>query len=155
MQGVIRHLAIAALAGLAVLSGPIPAQADAPEIYTSWRNDLALDGFDAVSFFKGKPLRGRTEFQTLYKDATWRFDTQANLDLFLLNPSMFEPQYGGYCAWAVANGKLAPGRPRHWYVEDGKLYLNYSVRVQKRWNALRDEFIDRADAQWPEILLDD
>ena len=149
-----RILATTALA-LALLSQPVAALAAEPEIYTSWRNDLALEGYDAVSFFKGKPLRGRTEFQTLYKDATWRFDTQANLDLFLLNPSMFEPQYGGYCAWAVANGKLAPGRPRHWHVEDGKLYLNYSVRVQKRWNALRDEFIDRADAQWPEILLDD
>ena len=154
MTAVIRSLAIAALAGLAVLSGPVGAAASQPDIYTSWRNDLALEGFDAVSFFKGKPVRGRTEFQTLYKGATWRFDTQANMDLFLLNPAKFVPEYGGYCAWAVANGKLAPGRPRYWHVEDGKLYLNYSRRVQKRWDALRDEFIDRADAQWPAILDD-
>ena len=149
-----RILASAALA-LALLSQPVAALADEPEIYTSWRNDLALEGYDAVSFFKGKPLRGRTEFQTLYKDATWRFDTQANLDLFLLNPESFEPRYGGYCAWAVANGKLAPGRPRFWHVSDGQLYLNYSRRVQKRWDALKGDFIAAADRNWPEILDDD
>ena len=128
------------------------AHAERAEIYTSWRNDLAIEGFDAVSFHKGKPLRGKTEFQTRWRDATWRFDTQANLDLFLLNPEAFAPQYGGYCSWAVAKEKLAPGRPAHWYVDDGKLYLNYSARVKKRWDALRDEFIRDADANWPEVL---
>lgn len=140
--------------GAALVGAPNPAQADHAEVYTSWRNDLALEGWDPVSFFKGKPVKGRTEFQTIYKDVTWRFDTQANLDLFLLNPDPFLPQYGGYCAWAVANGKLAPGRARYWSVEDGKLYLNYSRRVQKRWDALREEFIEDADAMWPAILAD-
>ncbi len=122
------------------------------EIYTSLRNDLAVGGFDVVSFFSGNPQRGRTEFRTLYKGATWRFATQANLDLFLLNPTQFEPQYGGYCAWAVARQKLAPGKPQHWHVEDGKLYLNYSARVKKRWDSLRGEFIAEADRHWPDIL---
>ena len=147
-----KHVVAALMIGLCAPAAP--AFADKPEIQTSWRNDLALEGWDAVSFFAGSPQRGRTEFQTRYKDATWRFDTQANLDLFLLNPTRFEPQYGGYCAWAVAREKLAPGRPQHWRVEDGKLYLNYSRRVQKRWDALRDEFIRDADANWPAILKD-
>ncbi|MEM7730228.1 MAG: YHS domain-containing (seleno)protein [Pseudomonadota bacterium] len=143
--------------GLSACSAPIPgaaAEAGKSEVYTSWRNDLALGGYDAVSFHAGRPVRGRTEFETDYKNATWRFDTQANLQLFEMNPSAFAPQYGGYCAWAVANGKLAPGKPDHWHVEDGKLYLNYSVRVKKRWDALRDEFIDAADASWPALLGD-
>ncbi len=134
------------------LSGCSVGETQEAEIYTSWRNDLAIDGFDAVSFFAGTPLRGRTEFRTLYKGVTWRFATQANLDLFLLNPDQFAPQYGGYCAWAVARQKLAPGKPQHWHVEDGKLYLNYSARVKKRWDSLRDEFIADADGHWPDIL---
>ena len=142
------------LLSVAPLAAPTAALADRAEIHTSWRNDLAIDGWDAVSFFAGSPQRGRTEFQTRYKDAIWRFDTQANLDLFLLNPERFTPEYGGYCAWAVANDKLAPGRPQHWHIEDGRLYLNYSRRVQKRWDALRDEFIVRADENWPDILRD-
>lgn len=131
---------------------PVQASASKPEIYTSWRNDIAVDGYDVVSFHAGKPLKGRTEFATRYKETTWRFDTQANLDLFLMNPTAFEPQYGGYCAWAVSKGKLAPGKGEFWHVEDGKLYLNYSIRVKKRWDALRPEFIRDANGAWPELL---
>ena len=145
-----RRIFLAGVASIAVM-GPV-AYAAEPEIYTSWRNDYALGGYDAVSFFAGKPLKGRDAYSTLYKDTTWRFDTQANLDLFLTNPEAFEPEYGGYCAWAVAKGKLAPGKPEHWHVEDGKLYLNYSKRVKKRWDTRRAEFIEEADANWPTIL---
>jgi len=144
-------LIAAALAIWAVLM-PASAFAQKPEIYTSWRNTIAVDGYDVVSFHAGKPLKGRTEFATQYKKATWRFDTQGNLDLFLMNPEAFAPQYGGYCAWAVSKDKLAPGKPEHWHVEDGKLYLNYSTRVKKRWDALREEFIEQADENWPDLL---
>lgn len=147
-------LALFAAAFLAAV--PITAQAaDKPEIYTSWRNDLAVQGYDVVSFHAGKPLKGKTDFATLYKGAKWRFNTQGNLDLFLTNPEAFAPQYGGYCAWAVAMGKLAPGKAEHWHVEDGKLYLNYSTRVKKRWDALREQFIADGDENWPVILVDD
>ena len=71
---------------------------------------------------------------------------------FKADPKAFAPQYGGYCAWAVAMGKLAPGRPDHWHVVNGKLYLNYSTRVKKRWDALRREFIRDANDNWPELL---
>jgi len=147
-----KQFLIAAALGAATLTMPAAAFAQKPEIYTSWRNSLAVEGYDVVSFHAGKPLKGRTEFQTQYKKATWRFDTQGNLDLFLMNPEAFVPQYGGYCAWAVAKDKLAPGKPEHWHVEDGKLYLNYSTRVKKRWDALRGEFIEQADENWPDLL---
>lgn len=133
---------------------PVSAQAQKSEVYTSWRNNLAVDGYDVVSFHAGKPVKGRTEFSTDYKNATWRFDTQANLELFVMNPSAFQPQYGGYCAWAVARNKLAPGKAKFWHVEDGKLYLNYSIRVKKRWDALREEFIGSANDNWPDILAE-
>jgi len=74
----------------------------------------------------GKPQEGQSKYSTDYKGAKWYFQTQANRDLFRANPTAFEPQYGGYCAWAVAKGKLAKGSPKHWFVEDGKLYLNFN-----------------------------
>ncbi|MGB3455514.1 MAG: YHS domain-containing (seleno)protein [Litorimonas sp.] len=146
-----RALLAVLLLALASCTAPV-AEASKPEIYTSWRNDIAVDGYDVVSFHAGRPVRGRTEFSARYRGVTWRFDTQANLDLFETNPAAFAPQFGGYCAWAVAMGKLAPGNAEHWHVEDGKLYLNYSVRVKKRWDALRDEFIDAAEENWPALL---
>ena len=140
------------IASILLAGTPSFAFAKKAEIYTSWRNSLAVGGYDVVSFHAGQPMKGRPEFSMDYKNATWRFDTQANLDLFLMNPEAFAPQYGGYCAWAVAMGKLAPGRPDHWHVVNGKLYLNYSVRVKKRWDALRKEFIREANENWPELL---
>ena len=143
---------IAILMAFSALFVPIQATAQKPEIYTSWRQDFAVEGYDVVSFHAGKPVKGRSDYVTRYKNAVWRFDTQANLDLFLMNPEAFEPQYGGYCAWAIANKKLAPGKAEHWHIEDGKLYLNYSKRVKKRWDARREEFIVEADGYWPDLL---
>lgn len=147
-----RHILIAAAVAVTAALAPLTALAQKPEVYTSWRNSIAVDGYDVVSFHAGKPIKGRTEFATQYKKATWRFDTQGNLDLFMMNPEAFEPEYGGYCAWAVAKDKLAPGKAEHWHVEDGKLYLNYSTRVKNRWDALRGEFIGQADGNWPDLL---
>jgi YHS domain-containing protein len=133
---------------------PVSAHADEAPIYTSWRNNVAVGGYDAVSFFAGSPQEGKSEFSTTYKGADWYFQTQANRDLFLANPEAFAPQYGGYCAWAIAEGKLAKGSPKHWYVEDGKLYLNYNGRIKDRWLADKEAFITKADSRWPTILED-
>ena len=79
-------------------SAPISSAASADPIYTAWRDNDAIAGFDAVSFFSGKPLKGDGRYQADHLGATWTFSSQANLDLFKTNPDAFAPQYGGYCA---------------------------------------------------------
>ena len=74
--------------------------------------------------------------------------------MFEANPEAFAPQYGGYCAWAVAGGKLAKGSPKHWHIEDGKLYLNYNGKIKDRWTADKANFITQANEEWPDILKD-
>ena len=143
-----------AILGAGIFLTPIAASAASDPVYTSWRNNVAAEGYDVVSFFSGKPQEGKPEYTTHYQGADWFFFTQANKDLFLTNPELFAPQYGGYCAWAVAQGKLAPGRAEHWHVEDGRLYLNYNARIKTRWDNQRAAFIRDADARWPEILDD-
>jgi len=86
--------------------------------------------------------------------ADWQFSTRANLDLFKTNPEAFLPQYGGYCAWALAKGKLAKGSAKYWHVEDGKLYLNFNARIKRRWDKQRGAFITQGDERWPGILAD-
>ena len=131
-----------------------PSFAAEPAVYTSWNNNLAIGGYDTVSFFSGKPVEGKSEFTYTYKGAQWQFSTQGNLELFKTNPTAFAPQYGGYCAWAVAQGKLAKGSPKHWKVEDGKLYVNFNGRIQRRWEKDIPGFIATANTQWPSILED-
>ena len=143
---------IAVIIGLFLSAFSLPAQAGSDPIYTSWKNNQAVGGYDVVSFYSGKPLKGKEGFVQNYLDAQWHFSSQANLDLFRTNPTAFVPQYGGYCAWAAANNKLAKGSPEHWHVRDGKLYLNFNARIQKKWNKDIPGFIIKADANWLELL---
>jgi YHS domain-containing protein len=146
--------AIFALTLLGAYALPLPAMADSAPVYTSWRNNLGAGGYDIVSFYSGKPQAGKAEFSADYNGASWQFSTRANRDLFNANPDAFLPQYGGYCAWAVAKGKLAKGSPEHWHIEDGKLYLNFNARIKRRWDKVRAAYIKTADESWPDILTD-
>ena len=152
-MNIIKTIAITA-ALLAPTALAAPAFADSPPIYTPLRNSIAIGGYDTVSYFSGKPMKGNKLFTTTYKNAQWRFSTRANLDLFRANPEAFVPQYGGYCAWALAHNKLAKGSPKQWHVQDGKLYLNFNGRIQKQWLADKDEFIVEGDKYWPDVLRD-
>jgi len=133
---------------------PMAAAAESDAVYTSWRDNVSAGGYDVVTFFSGKPQEGKAEFTAEYDGADWHFFSQANKDLFLTNPELFAPQYGGYCAWAVAKGKLAPGSPDHWHVEDGRLYFNYNKRIKRRWQKKQSEYIQEADQKWPALLED-
>lgn len=131
----------------------LPAAAAKPEIETALFSDLAVDGYDPVAYFTaGQPVKGDAAFAVEYKGATWRFVSAENLALFRADPSAYAPQYGGYCAWAVAQGYTAPGDARFWRIEDGKLYLNFDAKVQRDWEADIPGFIAKADANWPTVL---
>lgn len=145
---------LTAILSASLLFSPVSAVAAPDAVYTNWRDNIAADGYDVVTFFSGKPQKGKAEFATRYEGADWLFFNQANKDLFLTNPELFAPQYGGYCAWAVAKGKLAPGSPDHWHVEDGRLYFNYNARIERRWNKKRNKFIRDADKRWPSLIAD-
>jgi hypothetical protein len=130
------------------------AYAQKDEVYTSVRNNFGAGGFDVVSFHQGSPTKGDIAITTNYKSAQWRFANQANRDLFLTDPEKYAPAYGGYCAWAIANNKLAKGSPKHWSIVDGVLYLNFNKSIKKKWLSDTDGFIEKADVIWPNILED-
>ena len=73
------------------------------------------------------------QFSYQWMGATWLFATAENRDRFQAEPERYAPQYGGYCAYAVSKGRTASIDPEAWRVVDGKLYLNYSKGVQKKW----------------------
>lgn len=123
----------------------------ADPVYTSWLDTRAIGGFDLVSFFSGKPILGNDNYQIEYLGATWKFSSRANLELFQTNPDAFLPQFGGYCAWAMAHGKLAKGSPESWHVRDGLLYFNYNTRIHEQWVRDVPGFIRRAKQNWPKF----
>jgi len=123
------------------------------EIYTNWRG-LAIKGYDPVAYFRqGSPVEGSKGFEFIWKDARWRFASAENRDLFSANPDQYAPQYGGYCAWAVAEGYTAGVDPKNaWEIVEGKLYLNYNREIKAKWAKDIPGNIARADANWPGVL---
>ena len=71
--------------------------------------------------------------------------------LFAAVPEKYAPQYGGYCAYAMASGNFVRVDPAAWHVFSGELYLNFSTDVRKRWLADRQAYIDKADSQWKRL----
>ncbi len=147
-----RTLMLAAAMGLAAPLAQ-PAFADKPQVYTPAFSNVALEGYDAVAYFKqGKAVQGDKAFSTTWNGAEFRFATKADLDAFVGQPTAYAPQYGGYCAWAAAQGKTAKGDPEYWKIVDGKLYLNYNRDIQRKWEADIPGFITKADKNWPQLL---
>ncbi|MEQ1929292.1 MAG: YHS domain-containing (seleno)protein [Parvularculaceae bacterium] len=141
----------AALIGAIAVSGA--AYAAKPETYTAILSNVGAGGYDVVAYFSdGAPVKGDAALKTDYKGAEWRFSSAANLEKFKADPDAYAPQYGGYCAWAVAQDYTAPGNPKNWAVVDGKLYLNYNDKVQADWLKDVPGFIASANANWPDVL---
>ncbi len=149
MYSIYKKIAIAV--GLFIISTTSFAAKD--EIYTSYFGNVGAGGYDVVAYFTDEqPIMGKVDISTEYKNADWYFSSEENLIKFTLNPEMYVPQYGGYCAWAVAKGSTASGDPLMWTVVDDKLYLNYNATVQTRWTENKDALIIRGDLNWPEVL---
>ena len=144
----LRKLVVAAALATSTVAVAAPVFAEAP-IYTPKKNNVAVQGYDPVAYFTdGEPTKGTKDYKTTYMGAEFHFASQENLDTFTANPEAYAPQYGGYCAWAIADGKYAKGSAKHWAIVDGKLYLNYNRSIQKKWNKDTAGFIERGDAQW-------
>lgn len=109
------------------------------------------DGAVNSTFIGGTVIEGSSAHTYQWKGATWKFASRENRDSFAASPRKFAPQYGGYCAWAVARGYTAGIDPEAWRVVDGKLYLNNSKSIRKRWAQDIPGNIAKGDANWPKI----
>jgi len=117
------------------------------------RDGVAIEGYDPVAYFTmDKPVKGSEQFVHRWQGAEWRFANQEHLDLFKANPEKYAPQYGGYCAYAVSKNSTASIDPDSWKIVDGKLYLNYSKRIQRRWEKDIPGYIAKADKNWPGLI---
>ena len=142
------HVLMAGVIG-ASLFAAAPAGAAEPEIYVNSATGEAINGYDPVAYFtEMKPVQGDHAYSFTYKGAPFHFASAENRDLFAADPEKYAPQYGGYCAYAMAQGAFATTVPEAWTVKEGKLYLNYSTGVRQLWRKDPDGFIAKADAAW-------
>lgn len=114
---------------------------------------VAMDGFDVVAYFKpGKPKKGLDEYSLEHKGKTWKFSSPGNLQAFQDNPEHYEPQFNGWCAFAVSEGYSAEvDFIDGWSILDGKLYLNWSKSTSEDFIAQQDRRKPEAHQRWPDV----
>ena len=143
--------ATALCVGAAALAAP-PVNAlkgHAPESGT----DAAIRGYDTVAYFTdARAVPGLDAHSTEWNGARWKFASAEHLALFKASPEKYAPQYGGYCAFGVAQDHLVGVEPDKFKIIDGKLYLNYNAKVQDAWLKDPDGFIRQADTKYPQLL---
>ncbi|MEW4923648.1 YHS domain-containing (seleno)protein [Algibacter sp. 2305UL17-15] len=120
------------------------------------KKGFAANGYDVVSYFNNKALKGNNKFTTTFDGVNYKFSSEENRNLFIKNPDKYIPQYGGYCAYAIAlkNDKVSIN-PESFLIRDGKLYLFYNAwgtNTLELWNNEDPkELQQRADKNWETI----
>ncbi|NEQ54077.1 MAG: YHS domain-containing protein [Leptolyngbya sp. SIO3F4] len=112
---------------------------------------IALQGYDPVSYFSDQPTKGDAKISSTYEGATYHFSSEENKVTFEGNSQQYIPQYGGFCAVAVSEGKTFPVDPDTYSVEDGKLYLFYNGKLgntKPQWEEDTANRKTQADDHW-------
>lgn len=118
---------------------------------------LAIQGYDPVAYFKeGKAKEGNAKITAKYKGIIYYFKSIENKELFEHNPQKYEPQYGGWCAYAMGkDGSKVKVDPETFKIIDGKLYLFYNFffnNTLKSWNDNENSLKQQADINWDALL---
>lgn len=121
------------------------------------KKGVAIDGYDPVSYFSGSPKKGDERTSYTYKNVVYQFSSDANLEKFKSAPEKYEPQYGGWCAYAIGkSGEKVKIDPLTYKITDGKLYLFYNFRGYNTlddWNRDEASLMATADKNW-QLLFD-
>ena len=113
---------------------------------------LALHGFDPVAYFTdGKPVPGNAGHSAVYNGAAYYFASADHKKTFEADPARYAPAYGGFCAYGVGVGKKFDGSPQHWTVSNGKLYLNVTADISRKFAEDLGGNIKKAEKNWKSI----
>lgn len=117
---------------------------------------LAIQGYDPVAYFQGKAKKGKETMAVTYMGITYYFSSSANKETFSQNATAYEPQYGGWCAYAMgAKGEKVAIDPETFKILNGKLYLFYNAyfnNTLKSWNKDEVNLKKKADANWKKFF---
>lgn len=111
---------------------------------------VAVGGFDPVAYFaEGRAQPGAPDIALRWRGVRWHFATPAHRAAFEANPKAYLPQFGGFCALSVAQGRPVPADPEHWAVIDGRLYMAEGAAELARFMTDPQGMLRAARSNWP------
>lgn len=119
--------------------------------------NVAIQGYDPVAYFtQNKAVKGSKEFAAVAEGVEYYFANADDKTAFLKDWKKYEPQYGGWCAYAMgASGEKVDIDPETFKITNGKLFLFYHSWVNNtlnKWNADEASLHAKADANWAKIF---
>lgn len=126
------------------------------KLFNLEHGSLALKGYDPVSYFEeGKAMAGKKSLSVLRDGISYYFSSEKNRTAFLKDPVRYEPQYGGWCAYAMGeSGEKVDVDPETFKIVDNKLFLFYNKffnNTLKLWNKNEKTLHAEADKNWAKI----
>lgn len=140
-----------------LLFGMLDAQPALRTKHFNLEKGVELKGYDPVAYFtQNKPVKGSQQFAANVESVTYYFSNAANKDLFLKDYKKYEPQYGGWCAYAMgATSEKVEIDPETFKISNGKLYLFYHTWVNNtlnKWNKDEPNLKTNADKNWQALF---
>jgi len=129
----------------------------AQQIDYNTKKGFIAEGYDVVAYFNNEAIEGDDKLTATYDGINYKFHTKKNLNIFIENPEKYTPQYGGYCAYAIAvKAKKVSINPQAFEIRDGKLYLFYNTwkkNTLELWKKEDDVKVlqQKADQNWEAI----
>ncbi len=114
---------------------------------------IAIGGYDPVAYFiMNKSVKGKKDLAVNHQGVIYYFSTEENKEKFKKSPLQYEPEYGGWCAYAMgANAEKVSIDPATFKILNGRLYLFYNRffnNTLKSWNKDEAKLKTAADASW-------
>ncbi|SRR6266567_1551484 len=138
---------------LLMLVSSIPALGQSKSLLNLDKKGIAIQGYDPVAFFtQNQPVKGRPEFESKYNGARYLFASAEDKATFDADPAKYEPQFGGFCAFAVSEGHTAPVKIEAFQIVNGRLLMQYDLGVRKQFNKDTQGNLQKADRNWPGLI---
>lgn len=121
------------------------------EAYNLLEDDLGLKGYDPVAYFEAEganAIKGSADIAGEYGGVTYFFSSEANREQFYTNPTKYEPTYGGFCAWAMANESYADINPKLFTQNGNRMHFFINRGAKAKFDRSIEKREAVADAFW-------
>lgn len=122
------------------------------------QNGLGLKGYDPVAVFPeggGAAMMGQSQFGLDYMGVMYYFSSAENMKAFMANPEKYEPTYGGWCAYAMANGSKVDIQPTIFTINGNRAHYFVSSRAKSNFDRDVADHEQRADSFWKQFSGED
>src|SRR5262249_51058851 len=136
-----------------MLVGSIPAFGQSKSLVNLDKKGIAIQGYDPVAFFtQNRPVKGLPEFESKYNGARYLFASAEDKSTFDANPAKYEPQFGGFCAYAASKNRTAPVKIEAFQIVNGRLLMQYDLDIREEFNKDTQGNLQKADKNWPGLV---